>query len=235
MCLFLEAKAWWTHGSATVRDDILGPIQLVARQVFAPEEEAVNFLLNYSNELMFSRNVASSQPYYLQHPELHLRRGETKAFLKSYYNAFSALADRETYSWWEHYFHASAHKTHETAGFLMQTRHMLWMEENDTLKLLSGAPRAWLQSGKRIEVENAGSFFGHLSFKVLSAVESGVIEASITCEDRNRKPRKVMIRLPHPLGQRAMAIEGGQYDLESETVTINDFRGNASVRLRFAV
>jgi hypothetical protein len=235
MCLFLEPKAWWTHGSATVRDDILGPIQLICREVFAPDERAVEFVLNYSNELMFSRNVASSQPYYLQQPELHLRRGEPKAFLKSYYNAFSALADRETYSWWEHYFHASPHKTHETAGFLMQTRHMLWMEDNDTLKLLAGVPRAWLQSGKFIDVQNAGSFFGHLSFKVSSHVDSGNIEATITCHDPQRKPRNVTIRLPHPLAQRPSAIEGGQYNEESETVTIKEFSGKASVRLRFAV
>lgn len=235
MCLFLDAKAWWTHGSATVRDDILGPIQLIAGKVLDPKEQAATFLLNYSNELMFSRNVASSQPYYLQHPEIHLRRNEVKPFLKTYYNSFSALADRETYSWWEHFFHASPQKTHETAGFLMQTRHMLWLEDGDTLKLLAGVPRAWLASGKAIQLRNVGSFFGHLSFTASSEVESGTIEAGITCEDLKRKPQKVTIRLPHPLGQRPNRVEGGQYDSELETVTIDDFRGKATVKLRFAV
>ena len=47
---------------------------------------------------------------------IHLRRGEVKPFLKAYYNAVASLADRQTYTFWEHYFHASPHKTHEEAG-----------------------------------------------------------------------------------------------------------------------
>ena len=57
----------------------------------------------------------------------------------------AGLADRETYTFWEHYFHASPHKTHEEGWFLMQTRWMLWLEDGDTLKLLPGVPRAWLE------------------------------------------------------------------------------------------
>jgi hypothetical protein len=231
-CLFLDGKAWYTHGSATVRDDILGPIHLIIRQILDPNEPAATFVLNYSNELMFSRNVASSEPYFFQHPEVHLRRDEAKAFLKSYYSAFTALADRETYSWWEHFWHASPHKTHETAGFLMQTRHMLWMEEGQTLKLLPAVPRAWLESGKRIELKNVGSFFGNLSLSVESDLERGKIEAKVMC-DSVRRPQRVTLRLPHPLGQKAVAVEGGQYLPEMETVILDEFQGSATVCLSF--
>src|SRR5438045_915854 len=109
------------------------------------------------------------------------KRDEVKAFLKAYYNAFAAQCDREIYTWWEHYFHVSPHKTHETVGFLMQTRHMLWMEDGDTLKLLRGIPRAWLESGKRIELRNVASFFGRLSLSVVSDVDHGSIGAKINC------------------------------------------------------
>ena len=74
----------------SVRDDILGPINLISNNVLDAREQASTFLLNYSNELMFARNVASSQPYFLQHPLVHLKRDEVKAFLKAYYNAFAA-------------------------------------------------------------------------------------------------------------------------------------------------
>ena len=87
---------------------------------------------------MTSRNVAFSQPYYSRHDWVHLRRGETKAFLKDYYNSVAGLADRDTYTFWEHFFHQSPHKTHEEAWFLMQTRWMLYMEHGDTLEHWTG-------------------------------------------------------------------------------------------------
>ncbi len=233
-CLFLDGKQWWTHGSMTVRDDILGPIHLLSNEVIDPKEQAATFLLNYSNELMFSRNVASSQPYFVQHPFVHLRRDEVKPFLKAYYNAFAAQCDRQIYTWWEHFFHVSPHKTHETAGFLMQTRHMLWMEEGQTLKLLRGIPRAWLKHGKRIELRNVASHFGHFSLTAVSDIELGRIEAQVTF-DPKRQPSQVQIRLPHPLGQRPTSVQGGRYDPAREAVTLDSFSGKAHVSLSFAV
>jgi len=126
--LFVDGKKCYTHGTFTSRDSLLGPLYLVLQEVLNPNEEVVSFMLNYHNELMTTRNVAFSQPYYSPHPFVHLKRDEVKPFLKAYYNGFSSLADRETYTFWEHYFHASPHKTHEEAWFLMQTRWMLYME-----------------------------------------------------------------------------------------------------------
>ena len=58
------------------------------------------------------------QPAVLQPPRRSSTCGAARssAFLKAYYNPFAGLADRETYTFWEHYFHASPHKTHEEAG-----------------------------------------------------------------------------------------------------------------------
>ena len=39
---------------------------------------------------------------------------------------------------------------------------MLWLEDGDTLRLLSGVPSAWLENGKEIKVTNAASYFGGL-------------------------------------------------------------------------
>ncbi len=233
-CLFLDNKNWFTHGSATVRDDILGPIHLIIRNILDPKEQASNFILNYSNELMFSRNVASSEPYFFQHPELHLRRDEPKAFLKSYYNAFTALADRETYSWWEHFFHVSPHKTHETAGFLMQTRHMLWMEEGETLKLLPAVPRAWLESGKKIETQKCRQLLRPpLPHRQLRS--SPRHPRSQHTLRRLPQTRAITIRLPHPSAQIPTSVQGGRYLPESETVILDDFPGAATIRLTFEV
>lgn len=231
-CLFAEEGKWYTHGAVTLRDSLTSPLYLVFQEIIEPGETVVTLMLDYHSELLFARNVAFSQPYYSRHPFVHLRRGETKQFLKAYYNGFAGLADRETYSFWEHYFHVSPHKTHEEAWFLMQTRWMLYMEDGETLKLLRGVPRAWLEHGKRIELRDVASYFGPLSLVVTSKVDAGFIEAEITCAS-DRRPEHVEIRLPHPLGKKAVSVEGGVYDAEREALTIEKFGGHARVRTVF--
>jgi hypothetical protein len=160
-------------------------------------------------------------------------RGEVKAFLKTFYNTFAGLADRETYSFWEHFYHESAHKTAEEAMFLLHCRWMLYLEKGSTLALLPGVPRAWLADGQTIELQNVKSYFGELSFTVVSKVKNRIITAEIRCHDTNRRPERVEIRLPHPAGQKAVSVEGGSYDALHETVTIVNFNGQAQLRLLF--
>ncbi|MHB0946690.1 MAG: glucosidase family protein [Sedimentisphaerales bacterium] len=231
-CLFTDGKDWWTHGTMAGRDDMLGPIHLAFQDVFNADEQAVTFILNYQDELMHHRNVGFSQPYYSPHPWIHLMRGEVKRFLKAYYNTFASLADRETYSFWEHFYHESAHKTAEEAMFLLQCRWMLYMERGQTLKLLPGVPRIWLEDGKKIELKNVASHFGNFSLSVMSNLKNGIIEAEITC-DPKRKPESVEIRLPHPSGKKAKSVDGGEYDSELETVKIQNFKGQAKLKLIF--
>jgi hypothetical protein len=165
------------------------------------------------------------------HPWVHLKRGEVKPFLKAYYNTFAGLADRETYTFWEHYYQVSPHKTHEEGWFLMQTRWMLYMEEDSALKLLPGIPRKWLEQGKRIELQDVCSYFGAFTLRVTS--EGGRVSASIAC-DPKRGPETVLLRLPHPDGKRASRLSGGGVYLpEVECVRLDHFDGAAEVELYF--
>jgi hypothetical protein len=198
MALAAEGGNWFTHGAIVSRDSLLGPMYLAFQEVLDPKEPAATFLLLVHNELMTNRNAAFSQPYYSRHAWLHLQRGEVKPFLKTYYNTVAGLADRQTYTFWEHYFGESPHKTHEEGWFLMQSRWMLYQEHGSTLDLMAGIPRVYLEAGKRIELKNAASYFGPVSFEAHAAPNR--IEATVTC-DSDRKPAEVSIRLPHPLGR----------------------------------
>jgi hypothetical protein len=218
--------------SFPLRDSLTGPLWLIFTGVLDPGEPMAEALLDFHQELFTLRNVAFAQPYYSRHDYAHLRRGEVKPFLKTYYNAFSSLADRETYSFWECYSFGSPHKTHEEAWFLMQTRWMLYLEDGDTLKLLSGIPRAWMQDGSRLELSNAASYFGPLSLHVESKLAQGEITARVDCAS-NRQPKRVEFRLPHPKGRKPREIIGGTYDSRSETVRIENFTGRADITLRF--
>jgi hypothetical protein len=232
MSLYADRGSWFSHLTFYCRDSLLGPLHLVFHEVIDSNERAADYLLNCCAELMHERNVALSQPYYSQHPWVHLRRGEVKAFLKTYYNSLS-LADRETYSFWEHYpGTGSPHKTHEEGWFLMQTRWMLWTEQGETLKLLSGVPREWMKNGKRVELEKVATYFGPLSLKVESKVKQGRIVAMIECSS-GRQPKHIALRLPHPQGRRATKVKGGTYDSQTETVKIEPFKDKAEVILEY--
>lgn len=232
LLLFLDRDKCYTHGTFTVRDSLSSPLYLVLQEVIEPYEDMTSFMMNYHAELMTMRNVAFSQPYYSSHPFVHLKRDEVKAFLKSYYNTFASLADRETYTFWEHYFYASPHKTHEEGWFLMQTRWMLYMEEAETLKLLRGIPRAWLRGGSIISLEGVKSYFGPLFLCVEVTEGEDSISAEITCASNNL-PKVVEIRLPHPKMRKPALVKGGCYRFETETVIITNFDGKAKVKLIF--
>lgn len=79
-------------------------------------------LLDYHSELMFQENSAFSQPYYSRHNWYQAKTDMVKPFLSTYYHTVAPHADRQTYTFWEHMYKLSAHKTHEEANFLMETR-----------------------------------------------------------------------------------------------------------------
>ncbi|RED56526.1 hypothetical protein [Cohnella phaseoli] len=232
LSLYAESAKWLTHGSVVARDSLLGPLYLVFQEVLQADEQSAQFLLQFHNELMCMRNVALSQPYYSIHPFVHLLRGEVKPFLKAYYNGFAGLADRETYTFWEHYWHASPHKTHEEGWFLLQTRWMLYMESGRTLNLLPGIPRAWLEHGKSIELNEVATYFGPISLHVESQLEKGVIIARISSSS-DRKPDSLCLRIPHPEGRKPFGVTGGTYAAGRETVTVERFTGSAEITLHF--
>jgi hypothetical protein len=109
---------------------------------------------------------------------------------------------------------------------------MLYLEKGDALCLLSAAPRRWLENGKRIELHKVASYFGPVSMEVKSDLAEGCIRATVECPGA-RRPRAVILRLPHPDGLKARSAEGGKYDRDGEAVTIEPFSGKTRVVVRF--
>lgn len=230
--LYVKPETFLSHGTFTVSDALLGPLNLIYCEVLDPDEPAARMMMDYHSEMFYQRNAAFSQPYYSRHDWVQLKQGLVKPFLKTYYNTFSALADRETYTFWEHLYHVSVHKTHEEAWFLMQTRWMLYLEDGKTLKLLSGIPRKWLEDGKKIELNNVQSYFGPFSLSVSSEINKGIITADLEFLPE-RLPEKVILRIPHPGGKIPVKVSGGIYNKETESVTVSPLAGKALVRLEY--
>lgn len=233
LSLYVEGGKWFTHGAFISRDSIIGPIYLTLGEVFDADELPMTLLLTAHQELMTHRNAALTQPYYCRHDLMHLQRGEVRQFLKTYYNQMAALQDRQTYTFWEHYYHASEHKTHEEGWFLMQTRWMLWRERSlQALELFGGIPRAWLYPGAVIALDRVASWFGPLSVRLDVDTSGNTVTVNIRALS-TRRPEQVTIRVPHPQGKPARHVTGGTYDVSRERVTINAFTGTATVHLTF--
>ncbi len=230
--LYQKRETYWSHGTFTGADAMLGPMYLVFCEVLNPSEPASKSLLNYHSELFYQGNAAFSQPYYSRHNWLQAKLGMVNPFLNTYYYTVSAHADRETYTFWEHMYRVSPHKTHEEAWFLMETRWMLYMENGDTLSLFRTIPRKWMEDGKTISLNGARSYFGKLNVKATSHVNEGYIEAAVSGEF-NTNPHTVTVRLPHPEGKIPHKVEGGRYDAATETVIIEGFMGKKKVLLYY--
>lgn len=230
--LYQKPEVFRSHGTFTAPDALLGPLYLVFCEVIGPDEPAARQMMDYYGELLFQQNSAFSQPYYSRHNWYQALTGMVRPFLSTYYTVLSAHADRETYSFWEHFYRLSPHKTHEEANFLMETRWILYMEREDTLHLLRVIPRAWMADGKSIELDGVRSYFGALTLQADSRLSEGYIEASVRC-DRERKPACLTIRLPHPDGKRPVKVSGGSYDPATETVTVAPVGELTRVRLDY--
>ncbi|MFD2333805.1 hypothetical protein ACFSR7_31485 [Cohnella sp. GCM10020058] len=114
----------------------------------------------------------------------------------------------------------------------MQTRWMLYLEEGDTLSLLAGAPSQWFYEGSRIEIEGAASYFGKLDLSVKAELERGMIAATIKLAEK-RRPARVRIRLPHPLGAQPERIEGGERLAGTEYILLSGVAAEMRVKLYF--
>ncbi len=231
--LYAEGEPCHTHGAFGSRDSLIGALPLVHGGVLDADEPAVTAMLASHQELFTIGNAGLSQPYYVRHDWIHLLRGEVHAYLALWYRQMAALQDRETYSCWEHYFHASEHKTHEEAWMMLQTLWMLAREEGGSLALLSTIPRAWLRDGCRIRIDRLATAFGPLSLEVESRLGARCITARIAMSDAERRPRQLRIRLPHPEGLAPIAVAGGCYERSTESLRPMLEDGKAELELMF--
>ena len=233
--LYAKGGKWYTHGIFNARD-MIGAAYLVLQEVVSPTEPIADTIMAFYTEYLTLNNTAFSQSYYSPHPYIHARRGEVKPFLKEFYSGFAALADRESYSFWETNWHASQHKLHEETWFLMRCRWLLCLEDYDQRKLdlLAVAPRKWLEDGQVIEVAGMKTYFGQVSYTVASKVGVGRIAVKINVDGgTGLAARTLAIRLPHPEGIKARYATAGSYCACDETVTLDCFDGFAEFELIF--
>jgi hypothetical protein len=145
--------------------------------------------------MVFQANLINPIPVYL-------RRHEAPAAIRNLYNDFVACLYPEASAFTEEYHqwvHASGpfYKSSDEARFVNRVRDMLVLEDRDTLWLASGAPRRWLASKEGIQVTDAQTFFGPVSYQMRPGKEQNTIDATVILPSRNpAKHNWLVVRAP---------------------------------------
>jgi hypothetical protein len=235
----------------------IGPHHLAANRLLDPNSAEVACMMDYLEDHQFLRTglfdypeernrkdvfnfggFSKVQPYYARNAEIYAARDNVKPFIRSYFNALSSLLNEETLSLWEHFHNGGAwNKTHETGWFLCQTATMFAMERGNELWLAPMITSRWLEDGKRVEVRNAPTRFGKVSYSITSWAASGHIDAEIQPPTR-QPPTRLVIRVRHPDGKpmRAVAVNGKphrDFDPAKECVTLPPGKERIIVRIDY--
>ncbi len=161
-----------------------------------------------------------------------IERGEIEKALLTFYSVLAYGVDRQTLGTIERFSPEDRRYTpffmngSASGRILMMIRKTLLMENDGTLSLLAGAPRRWLEDGKRIEVANAPTYFGGLSMSVRSETDRGRIRVRLDLtRARPERLRAIALRVPHPSRRpmREVLVNGKpwtRFDPARETVEL---------------
>ena len=168
---------------------------------------------------------AKLQPHYARTGDIHALRDDVKPFVRTYFNTFPVLLNRENLAYWEHMNHGGAwNKTHESAWFLEMTRTMLLTERGDELWLAPFVTDGWLRDGMVVSVAGAPTRFGQAGYAIRSSAARGIITATVDSPMR-MPPGAIVLRLRHPEGRpmKRVTVDGRRYaafDPASQTIRV---------------
>ena len=194
-------------------------------------------------------------------PEYYLVKDDVPNFLRSWLNRCAVDLNLGNWTFNEHTTFAPNDKSHGNAVFLSNFRNMLAMELGDTLWLARATPRAWLEQGQRIILRNAPTYFGRLTYQIVSDVDHGEINATVVMPARHtrpagkawrsdddwygvpggpprRLPGSVILRLRHPTGapMKGVTVNGKpwtDFNKDKETITLKGLTGTVAVTAQY--
>jgi hypothetical protein len=168
---------------------------------------------------------------------IFLLQDDVPNFLRYWTNSYAAMVGANGLLWEAGHLGGYADcdaPDNGTAGwFLENFRNLLVMEEGQSLWLARATPRAWLEQGKKIAINNAPSYFGPVAYEIVSDVDHGKITATVKVPSR-QAPSTVLVRFRHP---KAAAIKSAtvngkpwtDFDPAKETVRLPGVQGTVQV------
>ena len=210
-----------------------GPLHLARLGALDPYSWLTTAMLNDHEDNLYLHNKgAANEPVYVQQANAYLLRDEPKAVIRSFYSLMACGFSHEQFSPLEHrWAHGQYYGPPSTDGAWYEIyRKMLLNElDYDTLMIGQAIPRDWLKTGKRVEVKNAPTYFGEVSFAMEGLSSTNEINATVELSERN-PPKELLVRFRHPEEKTLLSVVvNGQvwenYDVKKEYVKIPNPEG----------
>ena len=217
---------------------MLGGMHFVDNRIYGPDELVVDGWLDvYEDRLV--QDGQNGQNGYNHAILAHLLTDDIPLFLRGMYHAYAAEVDPGLgYIFWEGEKKGGAQdKTFEEAAFLERVRHMLVMEQGDSMWIARATPRVWLEQGKEISVENAPTYFGRLDYKIVSDTDNGKINATVSIPSRH-PAKEIWLRLRHPKAAPIKSVtvngkEWTEYNKDKEYIILKGLTGTVAVTAQY--
>jgi len=229
-----------------IRDSLYGPIHLIDCGIYPPHSpEATWILQDAENNVFvsrerglgidtekwwFSHGGMTLQPNLVPTPTVYVKRDEPERAIRCFYNTLAASVYEDVRAfceWLPAQFGRGGgpfYKTPDESAFVVWLRNLLAVEDEGRLTLCPAAPREWFADGEEIVVENLPTYFGEVSFRILSQIEKGEIRADVRPPSRNR-PEELCLRVRHPARKpiRSVHVNGQAhigFDSVSELISL---------------
>jgi len=204
-----------------IRDCLYGPIHLLDCGIYRPESrEATWILKDAENDVFvggerglgidtrrwwFSHGGMTLQPNLVPTPIVYVRRDEPERAIRCFYNTLTASVYEDVRAfcewlpppWRGRRGGGPLYKTPDESAFVVWLRYLLAVEDGNRLTLCPAVPREWFADGEEIIVERLPTYFGEVSFRVVSQTEKGQIHATVSRPSR-RPPKELWLRIRHP-------------------------------------
>lgn len=207
-----------------------GATHLLRLQALPAEGWMAEALLNDHEDNLYIHGWGmANEPVYNPQATAYLLRDDPQAVIRAFYSyiacAFShrVLEPVEHRWFWGQYF---GPPSTDGAWFELYRNMLIHEIDANTLVLMQATPRAWLEDGKRIEVERAPTYFGDISLLAASRSKSNQIEVRVEMPTE-RMPKMLLVRLRHPeeAAIRSVSINGEEwehYDVEKEWIIVKN-------------
>jgi len=205
-----------------------GALHLLRLKALPPDGLLADSLLNDHEDNLFLKGLGlANEPVYNQQATAYLLRDDPKAVIRAFYSYMASAFSHTVFESVEHrWTWGQYYGPPSTDGAWVELyRNMLVREMDDrTLLLGQATPRKWLEDGQKIEIRDAPTYFGRVTYRFESQARSGRISATVTFGGHS-SPAILLVRLRHPERKpiRTVAVDGQDwtdFDRDKEWVRI---------------